>query len=204
MASANPAPGPRAAPQSVGSIAATPEQLQTAFDAGIWYHLSLWPALSVAVANDWGGPTSSDKRDWFAGAVSDLFAKRPDTDALDLETVMLQVMQDEFDVNVEDESEVPVAADIMRLSKQIAEGDLGGVEQVRMRWEKRGGKVGKVNVVEHKHDEDEDDEEEEDEEDGGVDVEMGDAPAQLVPVKERPEPEVDEDGFTTVVSKKRR
>lgn len=183
------------------SNGSTTESSQAQFEAGIWYALSLWPALSVAVANNWGGPTSSDKRDWFAGAVSDLFADRPDTDNLDLEAVMLQVMQDEFDVNVEDESEVPVAAEIMKIRAQTIEGDFSGVEAVRARFEKRGGKVAKVNVVENKTEEDDD--EESDDEDEDDDIEMDEAP-QLAPVREKQEPEIDEDGFQKVVSKKRR
>lgn len=120
---------------------------------------------------------------------------------------MLQVMQDEFDVNVEDESEVPVAAEIMRLRMQIFEqGDVGGVEEIRVRFERRGGKVEKVNVVENDvegEDDDEDGEEWNGIQEEGEDVEMGEAP-QLVPVREKAAPEVDEDGFTKVVSKKKR
>ena len=76
MASAVPA-----APGGGVRLPPTPEQLQAAFDNGIWYALSLWPALHVAVQNSWGGPDSSEKRDWFAGAVSDLFTERQDTDS---------------------------------------------------------------------------------------------------------------------------
>ena len=136
-------------------------------------------------------------------AISDLFTERPDTDSLDLETVLLQVMQDEFDVNVEDESEVPVAAEIMKLKRQIVEdGDVSGVQAVKERFERRGGKVEKVNVVENKceHEDDDGDSEDDDE---NEDVDMDEAPS-LVPVKEKVEPEVDEDGFTKVVGKKRR
>jgi len=179
------------------------ESLQAAFDVGIWYHLCLWPALKVAVENGWGGAGSADKRDWFAGAVSDLFTERPDTDQLDLEAVLLQVMQDEFDVNVEDETEVGVASGIMRLRTQIQEGDLSGVEEVKARWEKRKGKKETVNVVENKTEHDDLDEDEDDDEDEEGDVEMNEAP-QLAPVREKQEPEIDEDGFQKVVSKKRR
>lgn len=35
--------------------------------------LHMWPALTLAVENQWGGPDSADKRDWFAGAVAELF-----------------------------------------------------------------------------------------------------------------------------------
>lgn len=136
--------------------------------------------------------------------MSDLFAERPDTDQFDVEAVLLQVMQDEFDLNVEDESEIPVAEEIMKLRKETAEGDFSGFETVKRRFEERGGRVPQnLQVVEHKHDDDESSEEESDDDDD--DVEMGDAAPALVPApRERQEPEVDDDGFTKVVGKKRR
>lgn len=155
--------------------------------------------------NNWGGPNGSDKRDWFAGAISELFDERPDTDQLDLETVLLQVMQDEFDVNVEDETEVPVAEEIMKIRKEIfEEGSFAGVEAVKARWAARGGNaVANVNVVSQTIGEDgqemQDDSEDDDDDD---DVDMDEAPA-LVP-REKPEPEIDDDGFTKVIGKKRR
>lgn len=112
-------------------------------------------------------------------------------------------MQDEFDLNVEDESEVPVAEEIMKLRKETAEGNFSGVEAIKRRFEERGGRVPQnLQLVEHKHDDDESSEEESDDDD---DVEMGDAAPALVPApRERQEPEIDDDGFTKVVSKKKR
>ncbi|KAJ9620141.1 rRNA accumulation- protein [Taxawa tesnikishii (nom. ined.)] len=194
MASANPPSGPRPAPAQPSTNAAAAEQAQAQFDQGIWYTLALWPALTIAVQNNWGGPNSSDKRDWFAGAVSDIFTNDPDTDALDLEAVLLQVMADEFDVNLEDESEVPVAAEILKIKKACLEADFGPVEEVKRRFETRKGRA--------RGDEDDDDDDDDDEDEDEMDVD--DAPA-LAPVpKEKPEPEVDEEGFTKVVGKKRR
>lgn len=183
----------------------TPDDLSHQFDLGIWYTISLWPALHLALQNSWGGPDSASKRDWFAGAISDLFATRPETDQIDVETVLLQVMQDEFDVNVEDESEVPVAVGIMKLRREVLEeGRVEAVEEVRKRWEEgRGRRVEGVKVTERTVGEDGEvvegssDEESEDE-----DEEMGEAPALVQ--REKVEPEVDEDGFTKVVGKKRR
>lgn len=140
--------------------------------------------------------------------MSDLFADRPETDQLDLEAVLLQVMQDEFDVNVEDESEIPVATEIMKLKREVLEeGNLAAVGEIKAKWAERGGKIpGNVQVVRHTFGEDgeeiDDDSSDEDDEGDEDDVEMGDAPA-LVPAP-KPEPEVDEDGFTKVVGKKRK
>lgn len=131
--------------------------LQSALDAGIWYHLNLWPALQAAVSNQWGGPDSADKRDWLAGAVSELLATFPapamtaddpvkakeeraeqQTQQEDLEVLLLQVMQDEFECQVEDESEVDAAAGIMTLRRRVwLEGSDAAVKEVEARWKSR-------------------------------------------------------------------
>ncbi|EMC92687.1 hypothetical protein BAUCODRAFT_258417 [Baudoinia panamericana UAMH 10762] len=214
-----PSPAPAPEPSNGVPLPPTPQQLQSALDAGIWYALSLWPALHMAVQNSWGGPDSSDKKDWFAGAVSDFLSSAPDTDHEDLEVFLLQVMQDEFDCNVEDESEVEVARGILGLRRKLGEEDdgRGGLEALRElegRWRNRGRVKMEFAVVDNGV-QDEDGDGEEGEEGGwdGVDdegdVDM-DAPEDAVPhvapvvVKEKAEPEVDEDGFTKVVGKKRR
>ncbi|KAH9834355.1 pre-rrna-processing protein tsr2 [Teratosphaeria destructans] len=201
-------PGPTAIhPQGGGvPLAPTPDQLQQSFDYGIWYALSLWPALHVAVQNAWGGPDTADKKDWFAGAVSDLFTSRPDTDAEDLEIFLLQIMQDEFDCNVEDESECEVARTILRLKKSLAEDrSLEGFRELEHRWRNRGQMKVDVKVVETNQEVDDDDEEAWNE---AGDVDMGvreDGVPNLVPVqprREREAPEIDEDGFEKVKRKR--
>lgn len=201
--------GPTPTPTSTGE--ATPEQLQTAFDNSIWYLLSLWHPLHVAVTNAWGGPTSEDKRDWFAGHVSEHMstlssdpALLSSTDVEDLECILLQIMQDEFDCNVEDESETIVARDIFVVRKRmLEERSLDAARGVEERWKNRGMMKGSVAVKEIEPEEGDDDAEEWD----GIaeDEEMGEAP-QLVPAqpKEKAQPEVDDDGFTKVTSKKKR
>lgn len=193
---------------------ASPDQLQTGFDNSIWYLLSLWSPLHIAVQNSWGGPSSSDKRDWFAGAISDLFNTRPDTDAEDLECFLLQIMQDEFDCNVEDESEVQLAREILSLRGHMMETrTTGPADEVKLRWDNRGSMKGdlgrKITVQEVNQDADDDDDNDGDEgadDDDDQDEDMEDVP-QLVPgqpSRQRPVPEVDEDGFTKVAGKKQR
>lgn len=188
-----------AAPGGGVRLPPTPEQLQVALDNGIWYAISLWPALHVAVQNSWGGPDSSEKRDWFAGAISDLFNGRQDTDSEDIETFLLQIMQDEFDCNVEDDTEVEVARTILILRKTLLEGDVSAFETLERRWKNRGMMKADVQVVDNGDDEvdDEDDDEEMDEDRAPQ--------AQQAPrePREKPQPEVDDDGFTRVVGKKR-
>ncbi|KAI9712669.1 MAG: hypothetical protein M1820_001290 [Bogoriella megaspora] len=181
------------------------EEIQSQFEAGIWYTLCLWPELATAVSNQWGGPESTDKRDWLAGSISDLFTERPDINAEDIETRLLEVFEDEFGVRLETESEVAVAADILRLRRETASGDLTGVHQVKARWEKNGKnpKLGPgVEIIEHVQEDDGD--EDWDDEDDDEDTEMSKAPP-LVPAREiktKAEPEIDEDGFTKVTRKR--
>lgn len=179
----------------------TPEQLQSAFDHGIWYALSLWPALHVAVQNSWGGADSEEKRDWFAGAVSDLFNGRQDTDAEDLEAFLLQIMQDEFDCNVEDETEVEIARTVLVLRKSLLEADLSAFEALERRWKSRGMMKADVQVVDNGDGEvDDDDDDEMDDGDDRAPQGVQQAPREP---REKPQVVVDDDGFTKVVGKKR-
>ncbi|KAH7381325.1 Pre-rRNA-processing protein TSR2-domain-containing protein [Phaeosphaeria sp. MPI-PUGE-AT-0046c] len=182
-------------------------ELQSRFDLGIWYTLFNWADLTVAVQNQWGGPDSSDKRDWLAGQISDLFTNEPATDLEDVEVMLLQVLEDEFGVRLEDETEVTVGREIMALRKELGEGTTDTVDMLQQKWQARQGKevdTGNVSVRESNQDADWDSVDEESDEDGDADdVEMGEAPA-LVAARPKAEPEVDDEGFTKVVGKKKR
>jgi pre-rRNA-processing protein TSR2 len=128
-------------------------------------------------------------------------------DQEDVEARLLQVMLDEFGVNVDDDSAYEVAEQVVRLRGECLRGRLDGVEALRQRWASRGSsrvvfKQGEDEDGETDWDTDDDDGEEEEDEEGEEDgdVEMGEAPA---PRREKAEPEVDEDGFTKVTRKKR-
>ncbi|RYP81836.1 hypothetical protein DL770_005791 [Monosporascus sp. CRB-9-2] len=208
----------------------SPETRQSNFEQGVALTLHLWPALTLAVQNNWGGPSSADKRDWFAGAIVDMFPsfvdvlkpqqqqteqqqqKKPATtapeepDIEDVEATLLQVMLDEFEVNVDDDSAFETAETIMRVRAQCAKDDFREVDDLRRRWEAgRGKKVAAVQAPDADQDTDGSDWESEvgddDEQDG--DVEMDEAPALVAAPKEKSQPEVDEDGFTKVTRKKR-
>ena len=176
-----------------------PEQQQKALELGIALTLHTWPTLTLCIQNNFGGPDSRDKRDWFAGAIADLFTNDPQTDQDDVETVLLQVMLDEFEVVVDDDSAWEVAETIMRIKKGCERGNFAEVQEMKRRWDERGGREievsGKVVTAEGDDDSEEESSEEEEE-----DVEMGEAPAP----REKAPPQIDEDGFETVVSKKKR
>ncbi|XDG05621.1 hypothetical protein ABKA04_005236 [Annulohypoxylon sp. FPYF3050] len=194
----------------------SPETRQAQFEQGVAISLHLWVSLTVAVQNNLGGPDSDDKRDWFAGAIVDMFPsfvdlakpRKPsqkvpqDPIAEDIEATLLQVMWDEFETNVDDDSEVEVADRIVKFRTQCAAGDFSLVEDLRRRWLATKGKTVKVQEVDG-GDQETDWESDEDDDDEDEDVEMDEAPALVAVPKERPPPEVDEDGFTKVTRKKR-
>ncbi|KAF2963683.1 hypothetical protein GQX73_g9886 [Xylaria multiplex] len=217
---------------SVSVEGPSPETRQQQFEQSVAISLHLWQSLTIAVQNNWGGPDSSDKRDWLAGVIVDLFPSFVDLAAAavanapsqnnaksqsknlpdepiaeDVEETLLQVMFDEFEANVDDQSEAEVADRIMKCRAQCAVGNFTLVEELRARWlETKGKKI----VAQAAADEDQDTDWEsgsDDEDDDGernTDVDMNDAPA-LVPVvpKTKPQPEIDEDGFEKVSRKKR-
>ncbi|OBT83699.1 hypothetical protein VE02_07579 [Pseudogymnoascus sp. 03VT05] len=187
------------APQPSSSGEPTAEQKSAQLDLGISLSLFLWPALTLAVQNNWGGPSSSDKRDWFGGAISEYVTSSAEVDEEDVEAMLVQVMLDEFEVAVDDGSAGEVADDIIRVRGECERGNFGGVEELRRRWE--GGRGGAVvgQEVQGEGSEGESESEEEDE-DEDMDMDMGEPAAP----RERQAPQIDEDGFETVVSRKKR
>ena len=126
---------------------------------------------------------------------------------------MLQVMNDEFDVNVEDGSGEEIAAKIIGLRKLTLQGDFAMVDEMYSKWQerqsKRGGAGGGTINFQHvtrNGDEDDTDWDSDDIEEGDADddVEMEDAPSLVKAPKEKVQPKVDEEGFTEVVGRKRR
>lgn len=107
-------------------------------------------------------------------------------------------------MRLEDETEVQVAKNIMQIRQETLEGDFSTVTELQQKWTERKGKevgTGRVRVEEREQEGDWDSVDEESDED--EDVDMEDAPALIAP-KPKVEPEVDEEGFTKVVGKKRK
>ncbi|KAH7397823.1 pre-rRNA-processing protein TSR2 [Cadophora sp. MPI-SDFR-AT-0126] len=183
--------------------APTPEQCQAQFELGITLSLYTWPSLSLAVTNNWGGPDSEEKRQWFVGATIDVLKENPEEDSEWIETFLLQVMLDEFEVNVDDESGYEVAEQIVKLRRECMRGEFAEVQEMRRRWESKGDRGVELGKLFEKRERAEEEDETDGSEDGeDEDVDMDEAP-QLVRVREPVVAEVDEDGFTKVTKKKR-
>lgn len=169
----------------------------------------MWPALTFAVQNTLGGPQSSEKRDWFAGAVSDLLEANTDADVEYVEEFLLQVMNDEFEVRVEDGSAEEIASSIVAFRKSTLAGDFTKVDELYIRWQERQRKgVDGVRFQhvekgdDHVEIESDDDDMEEDESD--EDIEMEEPIGIAKSPKEKAMPRVDEDGFTEVIGRRKR
>jgi pre-rRNA-processing protein TSR2 len=126
--------------------------------------LDLWPALTIAVKEAWGGPESAEKKTWIASTLIDEFESRavyspaasasaplldPKSDhPLDFDEIadlLSQMMSDEFDANLEDGSIDLISAEIGKVwdaivlkTEEEAEAAVGLLEK---RAGERKGKV---------------------------------------------------------------
>ncbi|KPI39994.1 Pre-rRNA-processing protein TSR2 [Cyphellophora attinorum] len=195
------------------SVPTLPAGQSDRIDLHVALALWAWPALSFACANAFGGSPdiAAAKREWLAGAISEMLTSTPRQlrDAADVEEVLLQALNDEFEVVVDDGSAEETAQAIWRGCELLATGNTAELQsryQVYLEKEKSWKKES-TGFVRGKDDEGEEtDWDEDDDEFNGFsdeDIEMGEAP-QPTAKKEKVVPQVDEDGFTTVVSKKKR
>ena len=169
-----------------------------------------WPALSIAVDNGWAGSDSAEKREWFVGVICDMFTEKADTSLDDVQEMLLDIMDEEFQVVLEDDSDYDVAQRIMQLRDSTSQGDFTFVDQVHAAWEKRkGNTVVAINMHKGADMEGSDDDDNEEGEDGeedndDMDVNMQDAPQiSASGGRQKQQPEVDDDGFTKVVSRRK-
>lgn len=200
----------------------TPHPNTILFARGTLARLALWPALRLAVHASWGGPASAEKQRWLASVLVDQFepfilapptptptrtetGTAPPPDAFYVEDLLLQIMTDEFDVVLEDDSAAAVAKDIVKLFGAVSAGDETFVKELEAQAVRVEGKmpkyemgVGSGSESGSGSDWEDDDDEEESE---------GEPAPQLLNHSEprtSEEPQVDEDGFTLVKKKGRR
>ncbi|KPV77306.1 uncharacterized protein RHOBADRAFT_33490 [Rhodotorula graminis WP1] len=155
----------------------------------------MWPALRLAISHGWGGDGKEGKTA-IAEDVVDLLMEQgiPLPAADDVAATLLHVVGNEFDVDLEDGSEVLVARDLVALWRECLGRDRGGA---RFEARREGG-----------GDEDESSDEGSEFDESGSDDEMDgieeeEHAPQLVETRPREEPVVDEDGFELVQTKKK-
>ena len=199
------------------------------FARGVLALLDLWPALTIAVFEQWGGPDSLAKKTWLASVIIDEFetharflppsissstpaplhvdpssATKPPLDHDDLAGVLHQIMSDEFDANIEDGSIDAVTADIIRLWRDVLsatpEAIVEALERKAVEVKSSGVQVTPGgDLVEVDDDDNETGSSEEE------DMVVDEASQLMSGEKEeRIEPVVDADGFTLVQGKGKR
>jgi pre-rRNA-processing protein TSR2 len=198
-------------PFATSPNAPTPAQIAAKIDLLISVTLHNWPNLTIAIQHDPDSASAKDKRDFLAGAISDLLSTNQVSEAEDLEDVLVQFLYDEFEITVDDKDYSPWEASlrIMTGREKILQGDFSQVDRWYEEWAEKQ-QTGSGRIAVQRMDDDEAQETDWDEEDGEdegerKDVEMDEAP-QLVekPKREKLEPEVDKDGFTKVVGRRKK
>ncbi|KAI9478815.1 MAG: Pre-rRNA-processing protein TSR2-domain-containing protein [Benjaminiella poitrasii] len=167
-----------------------------AFEEGASYIFHNWTALKLAVEQDWGGVDSAEKREWFIDVIVDYFGKRgKKIDIYDIEDILVQIMNDEFNTTLEDDSAYLVAKHLVNLFNQCIHGDHSEVERLREKHKTQSSFVAVSSSVKQGDDDDSDDDTNTDQVDDQQD-EAEDEDDQMEEVAE--EPLVDEDGWETV------
>lgn len=212
----------------------TPHPHAVLFARGTLARLALWPTLCLAVHASWGGPASPEKQRWLAGVLVDQFepclvppvavsssassaptaTSTPTTstptppDATYIEDLLLQIMSDEFDVDLEDDSAAAVARDLVRLFERVQAGDEAFVRELEAQADRVKGTMPKYEIGAGSESESGSGSEGEwEDEDEDEDECEGESVPHLLNHSEsrtREEPQVDEDGFTVVKKKGRR
>ncbi|EJU05972.1 hypothetical protein DACRYDRAFT_27252, partial [Dacryopinax primogenitus] len=171
-----------------------PAQL-TLFARAILAHLRLWPALRLALQTS----TAQGKENvqLFASEILELFqSKRVGVD--DVEELLLQIMDEEFDTLVEDESALALSRALILTWENLTSPEMEpSVKLLEEQVERAGRTRVTAQVREEVEEVDGDDDDDDGEEEEG-DVEMQYEAPRLVERKEKPEPVVDDDGFTLV------
>lgn len=195
-------PAPTSAPvhSTADSSEAAPTQQELQFARATYIILAMWPAMRQAVLEMWGGPESEEKRDFLLSHLCDEYGtgkgKLPDMD--DLTDLLENYLAEEYDCQLEDDSAALVALHVCNTYKAVFE-EQHGTEFLKQ-LEEAFAKVSKSSVKNQTQ------EIAEDEEDASDDAHDAPAPTTSAPraPAPRPEPEIDEDGFETVVSRRRR
>ncbi|KAG1875416.1 Pre-rRNA-processing protein TSR2-domain-containing protein [Suillus subalutaceus] len=203
-------------------MASDASPISVLFARGLLARLALWPALRIAVHQNWGGPQSAQKQRWLAGVITDEFEASipppsasltafdshqsapmhpsyalPEPDTEYIETMLLQIMDDEFEVALEDGSAFDVARDVVRLWADAKEGKDGYVKELEIQADRMKGKMPQYEVDAGSASDWEDSDDDNEDESGSDSENFGEVVPQLLN-RAKEVPDIDEDGFTTV------
>lgn len=173
MSASTSAPAPSAPPTSPTILL---------FARGVYSLFHLWPALRLAVSQQWGGDDSAEKRIWFISVVVDEFEEKslmpssvqataaalgeiandaegvtvPPPTGCDLDSVadmLYDIMMEEFSIDLEDDSPVEISRRLIKLWSDASKG----LESEVVKLEEEESKMGKSKVVASQGADEEDD-----------------------------------------------
>lgn len=184
-----------------GTLTFPNEKQQAKFELGVCMAVYKWEELATAVENSWGGPKSAEKRDWISGIVIDLFKESNAVDVQLIEETLLYAMVDEFDVQVDNDSALEIAALVMTFYKQVREQEFDQINALYARWQEKRNTQEENRQVHIDGDPNNpdlsDSEEDEDEDEDGMEIDEA-------KVEQKDEPIIDDDGFQLVQKKGKR
>jgi pre-rRNA-processing protein TSR2 len=92
-----------------------PHPNQVAFTEGVTLTLASWTALNLAIQYDWSNDgLGEEKRDWMCEVLVNYFGQHGQrVEPEDIEDILLQIMQDEFNTQLEDGSALEVNASVL-------------------------------------------------------------------------------------------
>lgn len=94
------------------------------FVEGLRIILTSWHTFRLAVENEWGGHQSGEKAEWFLQSLVEHFDERGrKVDLEEVEDILLDVLEREFNAVLEDGSEKPLAHRILALYQQCIKGE---------------------------------------------------------------------------------
>ncbi|KAJ2385742.1 rRNA accumulation- protein [Coemansia sp. RSA 2559] len=114
-----------------------------AFIEGVDHVLSKWTALELAVQNGWGGRNTLEKRENMVDEIVEYFdlqvrKKNTTIEPTEVEELLVQVMEEDFSVMLEDQSEKQVARLLCSIFAECRAGNFATVDKMAEEKEARG------------------------------------------------------------------
>ncbi|KAG7195731.1 uncharacterized protein KQ657_002114 [Scheffersomyces spartinae] len=192
------------APEGVETLRFNDAVQQAKFELGVCMAVYKWEELNTAVENSWGGPNSSEKRDWISGIVIELFNEKI-VDVTLIEETLLYAMVDEFDTEIDNDSALEIGALVIKFYKQVMLQQYGVIESMYHSWVNKkntGDGAPKVVIAADPNNPDVSDEDDDEDDDGNINDDMNDS--MDIEPESKQGPIVDDDGFELVQKKGRR
>ncbi|CAG8603570.1 11835_t:CDS:2 [Ambispora gerdemannii] len=171
------------------------------FSNGVALLLHTWTALKFAVEGQWGGVDSEEKRAWLAGVVVEQFEQNgKETHADELESILLQVMSDEFNTILEDDSAYQISQDLVKLYNECLQSNYATIDALqekflRQRNSTRGAQI--------RDDDDDSSNDEEFNDEMETDENEKDGESSTQTTSKSRSPIIDDDGFQLVTRRHR-